>query len=92
MENIKYLEDLIRDYGKAFYEPNGPEYMAESWIEALPSADLSDFHEWFDRGFWDPNVAKALSNAGVYPWEVSPSTAYDLCCGELSVELFLRVR
>ena len=53
MENIKYLEDLILDRGKAFYGSEGP---------------------------------------GVYPWEVPANTAYDLCCGDLSVNLFLQTR
>lgn len=92
MENIKYLEDLILDYGKAFYGPEGPEYAAKKWVEALPNADLADFHEWFYRGFYAPEVAKALSDAGIYPWEVPANTAYDLCCGDLSVGLFLQTR
>lgn len=92
MENIKYLEDLILDHGKAFYGSKGPEYAAKKWVEALPNADLADFHEWFYRGFYVPEVAKALSDAGVYPWEVPANTAYDLCCGDLSVNLFLRTR
>ena len=92
MENIKYLEDLILDYGSRFYGPEGPEYAAKRWVEALPNADLSDFYEWFYRGFWAPDVARALSNAGIYPWEVTSSTAYDLCCGDLSVDLFLQTR
>lgn len=29
---------------------------------------------------------------GVYPWEVPANTAYDLCCGDLSVSLFLQTR
>lgn len=92
MKNTKYLADLILEYGKSFYGPEGPECAAKKWIKALPSADLSDFHEWFDRGFWVPEVAKALSDEGVYPWEVPVNTVYDLCCGDLSVNLFLRVR
>lgn len=92
MKNIKQLADLIFDYGKAFYGSKGPEYAAKKWVEALPNADLYDFHEWFDCGFWAPEVARALSDAGVYPWEVTANTAYYLCCGELSVGLFLRTR
>lgn len=92
MENIKYLEDLLQYYGRRFYGPEGPEYAAKKWVEALPNASLCDFHEWFYRGFWSPDVAKALSNADVYPWEVTSSTAYDLCCGDLSVGLFLSTR
>lgn len=92
MENIKCLEDLILDYGKGFYGSEGPGYAAKKWVEALPKASLADFHEWFYRGFWSPDVAKALSDADVYPWEVTPSTAYDLCCGDLAVSLFLSWR
>jgi hypothetical protein len=92
MKDTKYLEDLILDYGKAFYGSKGPEYAAKKWVEALPNADLRHFYEWFDHGFWAPEVARALSDAGVYPREVTANTAYDLCCGELSVDLFLRTR
>ena len=92
MKNIKYLADLIIDYGKTFYWPETPEYMASQWVKALPGAGVSDFHEWFDRGFWVPDVARALSDAGVYPCEVTPNTAYDLCSGDLSVAVFLKAR
>lgn len=92
METIKYLEDLILDYGRRFYGPEGPEYAAKRWVEALPNADLPDFHEWFYRGFWSPDVARALSNAGIYPWEVTSSTAHDLCCGDLPISRFLQIR
>lgn len=51
MENTKYLTDLILEYGKSFYGAEGPECAAKKWVKALPSADLSDFHEWFERGF-----------------------------------------
>lgn len=92
MTNTKYLADLIIDYGKTFYSSETPEYVAARWIEAFPKADLSDFHEWFDHGFWAPDVARALSDAGVYPWEVPSNTAYDLCSGDLSIALFLQSR
>lgn len=92
MENIEDLEDLIRDSGRAFYGSETPEYMASQWVKALPKADLADFHEWFCRGFWVPDVARALSDAGVFPWEVPANTAYDLCNGDFSVATFLRVR
>lgn len=75
MKDIKYLEDLILDFGRAFYGSESPEYAAKRWVEALPSESLADFHEWFYRGFWSPDVAKALSDAGSYPCEVTPSTA-----------------
>ena len=92
MKNIKLLADLLLDYGKAFYGSEGPDYTAEKWAKALPNASLSDFHEWLDRGFYAPDVAKALSDAGVYPWEVPSNTVYDLCSGDLAVGLFLSVR
>ena len=92
MENIKYLADLIIDFGHTFYGSETPEYMAAQWVEDLPEADLSDFHEWFKHGFWAPDVARALADAGVYPWEVPADTAYDLCNGDMSVALFLKSR
>lgn len=92
MKNIDDLADLVRDSGKAFYGSETPEYMASQWVKALPQADLSDFHEWFDRGFWSPDIAKDLSDAGVFPWEVPSGTAYDLCHGDLSIAVFLRAR
>ena len=92
MKNIKHLADLIADYGETFYGSETSEYMATQWIEALPKADLSDFHEWFGRGFWAPDVARALSDAEVYPREVPSNTAYDLCNGDLSVAAFLKTR
>lgn len=92
MNNIKYLADLITHYGRSFYGSETPEYMASQWAKALPKEDLLGFHEWFDHGFWDPDVARALSDAGVYPWEVPSDVVYDLCNGDLSVSLFLRTR
>ena len=92
MQNIKYLADLIIDYGGVFYGNETPEHMASQWIEALPEADLSDFHEWFSRGFWAPDVAQGLSAAGVFPWEAPSNTVYNLCNGDISVAVFLRTR
>lgn len=92
MENSKYLADLIIDYGKTFYGSKTPEYMASQWVKTLPKASLSDFHEWFDRGFWDPDIAKSLSDAEVSPWEVRSDTAYDLCDGDLSLATFPQAR
>lgn len=92
MKNITDLAELIRDYGPSFYGPETPEYAAALWAEALPEADLAAFHDWFDRGFWDPTIAQELSAAGVFPWEVPSNTAYDLCNGDLSVVSFLRTR
>lgn len=92
MKNTEYLADLLIDYGRVFYGSETPEYMASQWVRALPKADLSDFHEWLDHGFWDPDVARALSDAGVFPWEVSSDVAYNLCNGDLPVSLFLRTR
>lgn len=92
MENSKYFADLIIDYGKTFYGPKTPEYMASQWVKALPKASLSDSHEWFDLGFWDPDIAKSPSDAGVSPRGVRSDTAYDLCNGDLPVATFLRAR
>ena len=92
MKNIDDLADLIRDSGGAFYGSETPEYMASRWVKALPKAGLPDFHEWLYRGFWSPDVAKALSDAGIFPWEVPSGTAYDLCSGDLPVAVFLRAR
>lgn len=92
MRSIKYLADLIIDYGSTSYGHETPEHVAAQRLEALPKANLSDFHEWFDRGFWDPDVARALSDAGIHPWEVSSNTAYDLCNRGLSIKLFLQSR
>lgn len=92
MKNIDDLADLIRDSGRTFYGSETPEYVASQWVEALPGADLPDFHEWFCRGFWAPDVARALSGAGVFPWEVPANTAYDLCNGDLPVAVFLQSR
>ena len=92
MRNITDLAELLRDYGPGFYGTETPEYVASQWAEALPGADLATFHEWFDRGFWDPAVARELSAAGVFPWEVPSDTAYDLCNGDISVAVFLRTR
>lgn len=88
MTNTKYLSNLIVDYGETFYGAETPEYMASRWVEALPEADLTEFREWFDCGFWEPDVARALSDARVHPWEVSASTAYDLCNNDLSTSSF----
>lgn len=88
MKNIEHLADLIVDYGETFYGSETPEYMAEQWVKALPEEDLPGFREWLDRGFWSPDVARALSDAGIYPWEVPANTAYDLCNGDLSVAPF----
>lgn len=90
MKNTRHLADLLIDYGRTFYGSETPEYMAHQWAMALPKADLSDFHGWFDHGFWAPDVARALSDAGVFPWEVPSDVAYDLCNGDLSVSLFLQ--
>lgn len=92
MTNIKYLSSLIIDCGETFYGAETPEYMASRWIEALPEADLSDFREWFDCGFWAPDVARALSDHTCHPWEVPSGTVYDLCNGDLPVEIFLKSR
>ena len=92
MKNTKDLADLIMDYGCTFHGSETPEYMASQWVRALPKADLSDFHRWFAKGFWAPDVARALSDAGVFPWEVPSNVAYDLCNGDLPVSLFLRTR
>lgn len=92
MKNIVDLAELLHDYGPRFYGVETPEYVASQWARALPKADLSDFHEWFDRGFCNPDVAGALWDAGVFPWEVPASTVYDLCNGVLSVALFLKSR
>lgn len=92
MENSKYLADLITDYGKTFYGSKTSEYMASQCVKALPEASLSDFHEWFDRGFWDPDIAESFSDAGASPWEVRSDTAYDLCNGDLPIATFLRAR
>ena len=92
MKNIEYLESLIIYYGRAFYGSKTPKYMASQWAKALPETSLSDFNKWFDRGFWDPDIARALSDAGVSPLEVPLGTAYDLCNGDLSVATFLQAR
>lgn len=92
MKNITNLIELICEYGPRLYGDETPEYAAALWAEALPGADLATFHEWFDRGFWDPIVAQQVAAAGIYPWEVPSSTVYDLCNGDLSVAVFLRTR
>ena len=92
MKNILDLAGLLRDYGPRFYGAETPEYVATLWAEILPGSDLGTFHEWFDRGFWNPEVARGLSAAGVFPWEVPSNTVYDLCNGDLSVVAFLRTR
>ena len=92
MKNITDLAELIRGYGPSFYGSETPEYAAALWAEALPEADLAAFHDWFDRGFWAPEVARGLSAAGVFPWEVPGNMVYDLCTGDLSVVSFLHTR
>ncbi len=92
MKNITDLAGLIRDFGPSFYGVEIPEYIASQWVEALPGADLATFHEWFERGFWAPEVAQELSAIGVFPWEVLSNMVYDLCNGDLSVSVFLRTR
>lgn len=92
MKNITDLAGLIRDYGPSLYGSDTPEYIAALWAEALPGADLVTFHEWFDRGFWNPTVARELSAAEVSPWEVPHNEVYDLCNGDLSVAVFLHAR
>lgn len=92
MKNITDLAGLLYDYGPQFYGAETPEYVASQWAEALPEADLAVFHEWFDRGFWNPTVAQELSTAGVLPWEVPSPTVYDLCNGDISVTVFLSTR
>lgn len=92
MKNTKDLASLILDHGETFYGSETPEYMASQWATALPEASLSDFREWFGRGFWDPDVARALADTGVSPWEVPADTAYRLCNGDMSVALFLQSR
>lgn len=86
------LARLIRDYGPAFYEPETPEYLAALWVEALPNANFATIREWLDWGFWDPPVARGLSDAGVFPWEVPADTIYDLCSKNLEVSAFLQER
>ena len=92
MKNIKDLAGLIRDHGETFYGSETPEYMAPQWAAALPEASLSDFREWFGQGFWNPDVARALADAGNSPWEVPADTAYCLCNGDMSVALALQSR
>lgn len=92
MKDTTDLAELIRGYGTALYGNETPEEIASQWAEALPGASQAHFQEWFDLGFWSPDVARALSNAGVFPWEVPSNTAYDLCNGDLSVSLFLQAR
>lgn len=92
MKNITDLVGLIRDFGPGFYGAETPEYVASQWAGAFPGAALAVFYEWFERGFWAPEVAQELSAAGVSPWEVPSNTAYDLCNGDLSVSAFLRTR
>ena len=90
MENLEYLANLIADYGETFYGSETLEYVAQPWTRALPKAGPPDFPEWFDCGFWAPDVAQALSDAGVFPWEVPANTVHDLCNGDLSVAAFLK--
>lgn len=89
MKNIDDLADLIRGSRRAFYGSETPEFMASRLVKALPKADLSDFNEWFDHGFWNPDIAGDLSDAGKFPWEVPSGTAYDLCDGDLPVAALL---
>lgn len=91
MKNIIDLAEVLCDYGPRFYGAETPEYVASQWAEALPGADLATFHEWFDRGFWNPTVAQELSAARVFLWDVPSNTAYDLCNGDISVAVFIRV-
>lgn len=92
MKNTDDLAGLIRGYGPTFYGSETPGYMASQWVRALPEASLSDFREWFDQGFWSPDVARALLDAGVFPREVPSNAAYDLCNGDIPVDLFLQDR
>ena len=92
MENIQQLADLITEYGETFCGSERPEYVAPQWIEALPGADIQDFRQWFDRGFWSPEVAGALANAGISPWEVRGDAVYDLCNGDSPTDSFLRAQ
>lgn len=92
MKDVTDLAELIYEYGPAFYGPETPEYIASQWAETLPNADLAAFHEWFNRGFFNPAVARELSNAGVFPWEVPAGAVYDMCNGDLKVSVFLRGR
>lgn len=92
MKNTTDLAELLRDYGPRFYGAETPGYVAFQWVEALPGADLAAFHEWFNRGFWNPVVAQELSAAGVLPQEVPSGMVYDLCNGDVSVAVFLRTR
>lgn len=50
MKDIKYLEDLILDYGKAFYGTEGPGYAAKKWVEVLPNADPLTSRSGFTGG------------------------------------------
>lgn len=84
MKDIVRLTDLILSYGKTLYGEETPEFVALQWAEALPQADLSTFREWFHNGFWDPEVARELSNAGIHPWEVPADVAYGLCNKDLT--------
>lgn len=92
MKNIIDLAELLRDYGPRFYGAETPEYVASQWVEALPEADLATFHEWFDRGFWNPTVAQELSAAGVFLWEAPSDTVYSLCNEDISAAVFTRTR
>lgn len=92
MKDTTDLAELIREYGAVLYGNETPEEIASQWAKALPGASLRHFQGWFDQGFWSPDVAWALSNAGVFPWEVPSNTAYDLCNGDLSVSSFLQAR
>ena len=92
MKNIVDLAGLISEYGPILYGTETPEYVASQWAEALPGADLATFHEWFDRGFWNPEVARELFGAGISPWDVPANTIYDLCNGDLEVSVFLQGR
>ena len=92
MKDTTDLADLICEYGTTLYGNEAPEEVASQWAEALPGASLAHFQGWFDQGFWSPDAAQALSNVGVFPWEVPSNTAYDLCNGDLSVSLFLQER
>lgn len=90
METTKALAELIRDYGETFYGSESPEYIAQQWTTALPEAGLTTLREWLDEGFWVPEVARELTDNGIFPWEVPADIIYDLCNADLSVSEFIR--
>lgn len=89
MKNIEELVGLIRSYGEPFYGAESPEYMASEWVSALPEAGLSAFQEWLDCGFWVPDVARQLTDAGFFAWEIPADMVYDMCNGDCSVSSFI---